>query len=38
MGKVVVQATLSLDGFIAYPSGEVGPLFDGYRNVEFHER
>jgi dihydrofolate reductase len=39
MGKVVVQATMSLDGFIAYPSGGVGPLFDWYRNgdVEFHD-
>jgi dihydrofolate reductase len=32
MGKVVVQATMSLDGFIAYPSGRVGPLFDWYGN------
>lgn len=39
MGKVVVQATMSLDGFIAKPSGGVGPLFDWYRNgdVEFHD-
>jgi dihydrofolate reductase len=39
MGKVVVQAAMSLDGFIAYPSGGVGPLFDWYRNgdVEFHD-
>jgi dihydrofolate reductase len=39
MGKVVVQASTSLDGFIAYPSGEVGPLFDWYRNgdVAFHD-
>jgi dihydrofolate reductase len=39
MGKVVIQATMSLDGFIAYPSGGVGPLFDWYRNgdVEFHD-
>ena len=37
MGTVVVQATMSLDGFIADPSGGVGPLFDWYRNgdVEF---
>jgi dihydrofolate reductase len=37
MGKVVVQATMSLDGFIADPSGRVGPLFDWYSNgdVEF---
>jgi dihydrofolate reductase len=37
MGKVVVQATMSLDGFIADPSGRVGPLFDWYGNgdVEF---
>jgi len=32
MGKVVVQATMSLDGFIADPSGRVGPLFDWYGN------
>ncbi|GAA5111629.1 dihydrofolate reductase family protein [Pseudonocardia adelaidensis] len=39
MGKVVAQASMSLDGFIAYPSGGVGPLFDWYRNgdVEFHD-
>jgi dihydrofolate reductase len=39
MGKVVVQASMSLDGFIAYPSGGVGPLFDWYRNgdVEFRD-
>jgi dihydrofolate reductase len=34
MGKVVVQATMSLDGFIADPSGRVGPLFDWYGNGE----
>lgn len=32
MGKVVVQATMSLDGFIARPDGSVGPLFDWYGN------
>ncbi len=32
MGKVIVQATMSLDGFIADPSGRVGPLFDWYGN------
>jgi RibD C-terminal domain len=32
MGKVVTQATMSLDGFIADPSGGVGPLFDWYGN------
>jgi dihydrofolate reductase len=39
MGKVVVQASMSLDGFIAYPSGGVGPLFDWYNNgdVEIHD-
>jgi dihydrofolate reductase len=39
MGKVVVQASMSLDGFIAYPDGTVGPLFDWYRNgdVPFHD-
>ena len=37
MGKVVTQASMSLDGFIADPSGGVGPLFDWYGNgdVEF---
>ena len=37
MGKVVTQATMSLDGFIADPSDAVGPLFDWYGNgdVEF---
>ena len=32
MGKVVTQASMSLDGFIADPSGGVGPLFDWYGN------
>lgn len=32
MGTVVVQATMSLDGFIADPTGRVGPLFDWYGN------
>jgi dihydrofolate reductase len=37
MGRVVMGATMSLDGFIAEPSGGVGPLFDWYVNgdVEF---
>jgi dihydrofolate reductase len=37
MGKVITGATMSLDGFIADPSGGVGPLFDWYGNgdVEF---
>jgi dihydrofolate reductase len=38
MGKVVVQATMSLDGFIAYPSGSVGPLFDWYGNGDVEVR
>ena len=32
MGKVIVQAAMSLDGFIADPSDAVGPLFDWYGN------
>lgn len=37
MPKVVVNATVSLDGFIARPDNSVGPLFDWYGNgdVEF---
>lgn len=37
MGRVVMGATMSLDGFIADPSDGVGPLFDWYFNgdVEF---
>jgi dihydrofolate reductase len=38
MGKVVVQATMSLDAFIAYPSGRVGPLFDWYGNGDVEVR
>jgi dihydrofolate reductase len=34
MGTVVMQATMSLDGYIADPSGGVGPLFDWYGNGE----
>lgn len=32
MGKVIIGATMSLDGFIADPSDGVGPLFDWYGN------
>ena len=32
MGKVVVVAAVSVDGFIADPSDGVGPLFDWYDN------
>jgi dihydrofolate reductase len=37
MSSVVMQASMSLDGFIADTSDDVGPLFDWYRNgdVEF---
>jgi dihydrofolate reductase len=37
MARVITGATMSLDGFIADPSGGVGPLFDWYFNgdVEF---
>ena len=34
MGAVVMQATMSLDGYIADPSGGVGPMFDWYGNGE----
>lgn len=32
MGKVIASFTTSLDGFIAYPDGSVGALFDWYNN------
>lgn len=32
MGKVVMQAVVSVDGYIAYPDDSVGPLFDWYFN------
>jgi dihydrofolate reductase len=32
MGKVIVGATVSLDGFIADDNDDVGPLFDWYGN------
>jgi dihydrofolate reductase len=32
MGKVVAQAVVSLDGYIAYEDNSVGPLFDWYGN------
>ena len=37
MGTVTMQASMSLDGYIADPSDAVGPLFDWYGNgdVEF---
>ncbi len=31
MGKVIAQASMSLDGFIADTNDQVGPLFDWYR-------
>ena len=34
MGRVVMQASMSLDGYIADPSDGVGPLFDWYANGE----
>jgi dihydrofolate reductase len=34
MGDVIVNAAVSLDGFIADDSGGVGPLFDYYGNGE----
>jgi len=30
MGKVVASASTSLDGFVAYPNHDPGPLFDWY--------
>jgi dihydrofolate reductase len=32
MGKVFTQASMSLDGYVADPSDQVGPLFDWYGN------
>ena len=32
MGKIIATAAMSLDGFIADTSDEVGPLFDWYSN------
>lgn len=32
MGKVIAQASMSLDGFIADTDDQVGPLFDWYNN------
>jgi dihydrofolate reductase len=32
MARVVMQAVVSVDGFIAYPDDTVGPLFDWYVN------
>src|SRR5690348_16358936 len=34
MGKVIMAATMSLDGFVADRSDAVGPLFDWYGNGE----
>jgi dihydrofolate reductase len=33
-GKVIAAAAVSLDGFVANPHDEVGPLFDWYENGE----
>ncbi|WP_163509531.1 dihydrofolate reductase family protein [Fodinicola acaciae] len=32
MARVVIQAVVSVDGYIAYPDDSVGPLFDWYFN------
>jgi dihydrofolate reductase len=32
MARVVMQAVVSVDGYIAYPDDTVGPLFDWYGN------
>jgi dihydrofolate reductase len=32
MGKVILNATVSLDGFVADPQDDPGPLFDWYEN------
>jgi dihydrofolate reductase len=32
MARVVIQAVVSVDGYIAYPDDTVGPLFDWYFN------
>ncbi|GAA4422607.1 dihydrofolate reductase family protein [Georgenia halophila] len=32
MSRVVMQAVVSMDGYIAYPDDTVGPLFDWYGN------
>src|SRR5437667_3898500 len=34
MARVVMQAVVSADGYIAYPDDTVGPLFDWYGNGE----
>ncbi|MFL5605139.1 MAG: deaminase, partial [Gemmatimonadaceae bacterium] len=38
MATVVAALSMSLDGFIANPSGDVGPLFDWYSNGEVETR
>jgi hypothetical protein len=38
MGKVIVQASMSLDGFIADSNDQVGPLFDWYSNGDVEVR
>ncbi|MEU8238139.1 dihydrofolate reductase [Actinoplanes missouriensis] len=32
MARVIMQAVVSVDGYIAYPDDSVGPLFDWYGN------
>ena len=34
MATIIAALSMSLDGFIASPSGDVGPLFDWYMNGE----
>ena len=34
MARVIAALAMSLDGFIAKPSDDVGPLFDWYGAIE----
>lgn len=36
MGKTIMYAVVSADGYVARPDGEVGPLFDWFGNGEVH--
>lgn len=38
MATVIAALSMSLDGFIAFPSDAVGPLFDWYNNGEIETR
>jgi hypothetical protein len=38
MARIIMSATMSLDGFVADDNDQVGPLFDWYSNGDVEYR